>query len=877
MTICPNCESEQSQASKFCSECGVSLIPDIAATMAHASGSSAAEAASRTSSDSSHHGRFLPGMQVAGRYRIVALLGKGGMGEVYRADDLKLGHTVALKFLPQNLANDSRRLEYLHSEVRLTRQVSHPNVCRVYDIGEVDGQQFLSMEYVDGEDLKTLLRRIGRLPRDKGIQIAQQLCAGLAAAHERGVLHRDLKPMNIMIDGRGQVRITDFGLAKLVDDERPGEVAGTPAYMAPEQLRHGQATIQSDLYSLGLVLYELFTGEAANKARSIQELLATQEESSFSQPSSLVDDMDPAVESVIARCLEKDPQDRPKSARAVSAALPGGDPLAAALAAGETPSPQMVAAADKTGSLSMQWGVSLLVLTIAALLIRAAVISYLISLADFPPQKAPNVLESEAQQLLTELGYQFQFSDSASGFVPSSLTEMWWLRQSQEKLIPQAGLGVVTLTDPPFLERGQVSVVLDMAGRLVELQVVEPGDQPPPALEASQSEERLGRLFEAAGFDRDSFTIDADYLPDADLVIPHDQSMSWIPRHDDPQLANVRIHGATLHGMPVFFRQTTIAGQSLVTPAQDTVKSTGTPLGAGIALFWIAINVVSVFLAWRNLRAGRGDRHGAARVALTCLALGIFAGLLVARHWGTGLTIMKTFEMIIAVQLQMAAFAWAFYMAVEPYMRREWPDRIISSTRLLAGNFADSLVGRDLLLGVLIGMVANLLFLVAVVVAVAFELEVGSYWSLNDLQAQLSAMHVTSAIAGSTRDAIADSLSFMYAYIVILTVVRRRKAAVVSMIAFLVAIILVWPSGGHIAVVIMLGLVWVAYNSLALFRFGLLALASALASHKIGALFQPSLDFSRWDAGYVWFANGLLVALAAYGCYTATLQRKTER
>jgi serine/threonine protein kinase len=135
--------------------------------------------------------------------------------------------------------------------VRLARQVSHPNVCRVYDIGEADGVPFLSMEYVDGEDLALLLRRIGRLPQDKGLDIARQLCAGLAAAHQRGVLHRDLKPGNVMVDGEGKVRLTDFGLAAItgsIDASR----AGTPAYMAPEQLAGGTLTPQTDLFALGL-------------------------------------------------------------------------------------------------------------------------------------------------------------------------------------------------------------------------------------------------------------------------------------------------------------------------------------------------------------------------------------------------------------------------------------------------------------------------------------------------------------------------------------------------------------------------------------------------------------------------------------------------
>jgi len=188
-----------------------------------------------SSSGSIDHGRFAPGTLLDNRYRIVGLLGRGGMGEVYRADDLRLGQPVALKFLPEALGRDPVRLAQFHNEVRTARQVSHANVCRVYDIGEIGDQLFLTMEYVDGEDLSSLLRRIGRLPEDKALEIARQICAGLAAAHERGVLHRDLKPANIMLDGAGRVRLMDFSLAAVgaVTDVR----AGTPAYMAPEQLQ----------------------------------------------------------------------------------------------------------------------------------------------------------------------------------------------------------------------------------------------------------------------------------------------------------------------------------------------------------------------------------------------------------------------------------------------------------------------------------------------------------------------------------------------------------------------------------------------------------------------------------------------------------------
>jgi serine/threonine-protein kinase len=232
-----------------------------------------------SSSGSIEEGRFPPGTVLAGRFRIVGLIGRGGMGEVYRAHDLILNHPVALKFLPQVQPNEAALMRF-RNEVRIARQVSHPSVCRVYDIGIIEGLHFLSMEYLDGEDLNSLIRRIGRLPQDKAVEFARKICAGLAAAHERGVLHRDLKPGNIMIDGRGQVRITDFGLAALAAEIPLSDVrSGTPAYLAPEQKAGKEVTTRSDLYSLGLVLYEMFTGKRRSDTQT--------------NPSDLVKDLDP--------------------------------------------------------------------------------------------------------------------------------------------------------------------------------------------------------------------------------------------------------------------------------------------------------------------------------------------------------------------------------------------------------------------------------------------------------------------------------------------------------------------------------------------------------------------------------------------------------
>ena len=267
-------------------------------------------------------GRFAAGTVIAERYRIISLLGRGGMGEVFRADDLTLGQPVALKFLPKAMT-DEFMLERFRNEVRMARRISHSNVCRVFDIGETDNQVFLSMEYVDGEDLSSLLQRVGRLPSDKALEIARKICAGLAAAHDKGVLHRDLKPANVMLDRRGEVHIMDFGLAGLaheIEDVR----SGTPAYMAPEQLAGNEVTARSDIYALGLVLYELFTGKPAFQGNTHDEIMRARRENTPHRLSTLIRDLDPAMQLVILRCLEEQPENRPASAVIISAALPGG-------------------------------------------------------------------------------------------------------------------------------------------------------------------------------------------------------------------------------------------------------------------------------------------------------------------------------------------------------------------------------------------------------------------------------------------------------------------------------------------------------------------------------------------------------------------------
>src|SRR5256885_8727913 len=382
------------------------ITPSLAETVA-------AHEISRVISSVEDEGRFLPGTLLGGRYRIIALLGRGGMGEVYRATDLTLGQSVALKFLPEEASKNQRLLARFHGELRVARLVSHPNVCRVYDIGEVEGMPFISMEYVDGEDLSSLLTRIGRLPSDKAIETARKLCAGLAAAHDRGVIHRDLKPQNIMMNKRGEVVIMDFGLAAIADQLNGPEARnGTPAYMSPEQLRGETVTAKSDIYALGLVLYELFTGKPPFSAASVQQLIDMQQSGHLTSVTSVAADVDPAVEKVIRRCLEPDPGKRPATPLSVMAALPGGDPLAAALAAGETPSPEMVAAAGTVEGMARKYSIPLLVITALCLLAVVPMRQSRNAVMTAQLDRSPEVLAHESRTMAAQFGYTDRPADS---------------------------------------------------------------------------------------------------------------------------------------------------------------------------------------------------------------------------------------------------------------------------------------------------------------------------------------------------------------------------------------------------------------------------------------------------------------------------------
>ena len=673
---------------------------------------------------------------LGGRYRMVGRLGVGGMGEVYRADDLTLGQAVALKFLPESVERDPDRLEQLTAEIRTARQISHPSVCRVYDIGEVTSAEsdrtarFLTMEYVDGEDLRSLLRRIGRLPEDKGLEIARQVCAGLAAIHDREILHRDLKPANIMLDGRGKVRLTDFGLATAVAGAgADGDVAGTPAYMAPEQLAGEPLSVATDLYALGLVLFEIFTGERLQTGDSVAAIREAQASAAATLTSSASGEkLDPVVQRVIARCLDVDPARRPQSAVAVAAALPGGDPLAAALAAGETPSPRMVAAAGDTSGLPFAVAVPLLVTFVACLGLAGWLEEYRAPTSQVPLPNSPDVMASKAREMLDRLGYGGEIGDRAYRFeqVPSTNAyqlwldeqaggpERWfddidvrpalwqfWYRTSPGDLQPTSSTQPVGVNNPPLSIPGMTRLRLDPDGRLTTFDAVPPTWS---AANTSSEEPNWTGLFDEAGLDMDAFV---ETTPEWVGASPSDVRKAWLGPGATTTGAELRVEAAAFDGRPVFFR--------LVAPwtpraASVAVTREARPgeavLAFVLAAVVIVLPIVAVSIARYNLRRGRVDTRGATRVAVTIGVLASVGSILATQQLPRQLPV-GVFE-YFAMPALVALLAWCFYAAIEPSVRRAWPGMLISWTRLIDGRWRDPLVGRDLLVGSTLMAVARL-------------------------------------------------------------------------------------------------------------------------------------------------------------------------
>jgi serine/threonine-protein kinase len=826
---------------------------------------------------------FTPGTMLAGRYRVVSPLGKGGMGEVYRADDTKLGQAVALKFVRGTLSPDL--LARLYAEVRIGRQVAHPSVCRLYDVVEVEGQTFLAMEYVDGEDLASLLARIGRLPPDKALDIARDLAAGLAAMHDKGIVHRDLKPSNVMIDGRGRARLTDFGLA--VTLEAPGQYAfaGTPAYMSPEQLAGGVVTARSDLYSLGLLLFEMLTGRRFFEARTLEELRAQHREAKTPRLGSLARTVDAPVEHVIAQCLEEDPAARPSSARAVLAMMPGADPLEAAVAAGETPSPEVVAAAAKVGDLAPGPAWCLLVVVMAAFAGIAALYDSfgLISPATLP--KTPDVLEERGRSILMRLGYPSEAVDSASGFDwdrpyltyrarrrPQERRQgafmpvfLFYYRQSPRKLLAANRDGVVRRDDPPPTVPGMTDVVLSPLGRLTSFTAVPPQVDPDAG---PWRDPDWAVLLQEAGLDPAGLRPAG---PQWAAPVDSDRKAAWTGTHPDDPAVPIRVEAAGYHGRPVWFAVLFPWNE----PQNEGARrlSSPTPVGeAAVAILALAMPLGGVLLARRNLRLGRGDRKGAFRVALFVFATYSVARVLRADHVSSFGDELWLLIKVFAYPAFWAGQVWVLYMALEPYARRRWPHVLISWKRLLSGKLRDPLVGRDLLLGAAVGLVNAVVFLASLAAHDVFDRTPPVLEPYVQGETLTALRHVGFRLFVNQYSAVLYGMVFLF-MLVLLRVVLRNIWLAAALWALMVATPPAWLQAGDPAIIWAGGLVRATTFFLVLTRGGLLALCAALLFMFSVFEVPLTLHLSAWYASRALPVLAVLAGLAVYAFQTALAGR----
>ena len=866
MTFCPSCSAEIPRDARFCSSCGANLDVSSAGTVQRTD--------SRPSSSGGiDHGRFVPGAMFGERYRIVALLGKGGMGEVYRADDLKLNQAVALKLLPRQFGLNEERRARLLAEVRLARQIAHANVCRVYDVGDIDGEHFISMEYVHGEDLATLLQRIGRFPKDKGIEIARQICAGLAAAHDRGVLHRDLKPPNIMLDERGRVRVTDFGLASTTGDRAINAAEGTPAYMAPEQLAGREVTTRSDIYALGLVLYELFTGRRAFSGTSVAELREQREQKSLTDPSRIVDDLDPAVERVILRCLENDPRDRPPSVIAVMASLPGGDPLAAAIAAGETPSPELLAASGDSVGLKPSVAVPLLLFV----LLGSIAVLAIKSRTDLPAYTdlalPPEALALKAREYIRQFGYSDRAADSAGGFAVEGdlnryirsrdkTARRWeqlrtrpvvrfWYRDAPDTLrwtgLPTGLPARVTESDPPLERSGMRLVTLDSTGKLLGFDAVPEQIESAPPWGTSID---VRALFTAAGLDP------AQFKPVAPNWVPltyADWRAAWArtSSNDTP----LRVEAAAYHGRLVSF--------DVVWPWTRPARMEAVPVtmpqkvASGIVLsLECAIVVGACLFARRNLSLGRGDRRGATRLSFAVFVIVLASRLVATTHtliFGEG----KVLALATAYSLLVAAAVWILYVACEPYMRRRWPQSLIGLGKILSGRLRDPHVGRDILIGSAGGVALQIL-------------QVALRPVLSVAGIPVAAPHMNALFLSGLRYVVSDDLfdivfgvviAFVATMLVLLfRILLRRDAIAISMLLVIAGTAGALNGGNHIYAAVVPVANW-GFLLPMFRRFGVAA-AAFIVTTSSWLRATVVVGFTGWAAYTVWIPLLLTLAVA---------------
>ncbi|MHB1699438.1 MAG: serine/threonine-protein kinase [Acidobacteriaceae bacterium] len=834
----------------------------------------------RSGSGGSHPGdeqEMAPGTLLAGRYRIVAPVGRGGMGRVYRAEDLKLGQTVALKFLPPAMSTDPAWLGRFLAEVRTAREVTHPNVCRVHDIVEIqgggtDGIHFLTMEYVDGENLSALLKRFGRLPTEKALQMARQITAGLAAAHARGVLHRDLKPANVMVDGRGQTKITDFGLAIIaMDSTRATEVAGTPGFMAPELFTGGAATGRSDLYSLGLVLYELLTGKPAYKSKDPKTRKEAPVPLRRHSPKVPAD-----VEHIVMKCLQQDPTQRPSSAAEVLKEFPLVDELEAAIARGETPSPDMLAAAATEEPLQLWKAWALLGVTLLGAFGCLLLSPRATLLGQRPPALSTDDMNHRAQEILRALGLPPTARASSSVFVDNAPMAEYISEKTRNRDIHHAEQGSVLLTyrlydkgsllpiglgssnqptqtDPAMNRPGMISLDVDSNGNLIRL--VNMPHQDETVDRASLRPTDYAAAFAAAGLDpRLMHPIPVDLTPPSAC----DEQREWEGIYPGHPETPIKFMAAAWYGKFVYLRVVTPWNQPISVLRSFYTATWGT------MILYIGFFLTAFPLARRNLQSRRGDLQGA-----TTLSLFIFSVLMLASVVGISLTNGSdpTFTWMltkIAYGLLAAALTWLGYVAMEPFARKRVPRLLVSSTLLLQRRFTSPTLARDLLLGVSAGaFVACFEFTMTTLLRPhlpAIELWVGDPSLLDGV---LRWADTLLSLAGQILVTVALVIPFFIALRVFL------KHTWLASVLLAALVLIGHVATNHAPINILVEAIWAVVLAFLVARVGMVAAATFVFIAEIFERTPWTMHLGSWMFAPMAATLAVVLALALYSFYIA--------
>lgn len=864
------------------------------------------------------------------RYRLLRQIGSGTTGNVYAAYDHHLEREVAIKILAECFIEDQDVRGRFEREIGCTARLQHPGILAVFESGELpDGEICYVMTLGRGKTFDGYLAHLeDHADHWKEASLVDRLTLFLklleviAYAHSEEVVHRDLKPANVMLDGRGQVRITDFGLADFMHDlatPRDGSLrplAGTPAYMAPEQLAAGAVSVRSDLFSLGLILYELFTGKRAIDGSSLDQITSAHESSDYAHPSAIVRDIDPAVESIILACLALDPARRPSSAAAIAAALPGGDPLAAAMAAGETPDPSVLAVSGPSGRLTAIAAIGWLAACAAAVLAVARLNKSVSLLGIIPRGKPPAVLEERARELLKSFGYDdtpvsggtvwgFHTNVAMLDHIESELiseadagwwewmkaSASWegvapvefWYRHAPGPISPRIAEPQVTSNQPPPMP-GEVRIHLDTQGRLVQFfaaprleahapptaPLINPPDPPTPSWSA---------LLRAANLE--SLATPSAGTP-ADAAFIGDAHAAWQIKIDKGPLAGStgRLEAASLRGRPLLFQVNWPWGVS-------PVDALPTPYQQRLALIFLLIPIIfapliaGAVMARRNWLAGRGDRRGALRVGMAVGTLS-FAGWTLSADRAAALQETDRVLGALGGALLEAALVWMVYLALEPAIRLRRPHALLSWTRLTSGRWRDPMVGRDVLRGATLAAAWTVLYQLVVLAASRLS---GAPAPIVGPDEPLRG--VAAAIA-QIPTSVSNSIQYGLLALMALTLLGRERSrrwlarAAFGLFAFIFGFLMLsllgQPQASNSFMYlqpfgILTGIAYFAIHA----RLGLLVAVAATSTASILLTLPTTLDGSAWYGPMGLCAVVATIAAAAWGGWVATRSAATRQ